>query len=253
MTEIKKITPPPGFSNLVALDKNAHSGYGIRKQINYGWTKKLNATNLNLVEFARAATDLPIVFSKDSNAEYFPAAVLGLRKDENLFVNDLGEWQPRSYIPAALRRFPFCLVDVLQPDPKVAAQKIVCVQEDQLEKDSDTPLFTKAGDATEHWQPIQKLLEAMDAARQATRVLCKRLDTLDLLVPFDALATPKGGGKQLRLSGMFRVDETRLTALSPKEIKGLMQKNELRAIYAHLISLENFARLMDMAVLRDKA
>jgi hypothetical protein len=32
-----------------------------------------------------------------------------------------------------------------------------------------------------------------------------------------------------------------------------MRKNELRAIYAHLLSLENFGRLMDYALEQDAA
>ena len=50
---------------------------------------------------------------------------------------------------------------------------------------------------------------------------------------------------------MHRVDEEKLNALGPRELKLLMRKGELRAVYAHLLSLENFGRLLDMTAETD--
>ena len=52
----------------------------------------------------------------------------------------------------------------------------------------------------------------------------------------------------MRLKGLFRVDEERLQAVPGRDLRVLMRKGELRAIYAHLLSLENFARLMDFTL-----
>ncbi len=49
---------------------------------------------------------------------------------------------------------------------------------------------------------------------------------------------------------MFRVDRTNLTQTPGKDLRTLMKRGELRAIYAHLVSLENFARLMDLNAAR---
>jgi hypothetical protein len=51
----------------------------------------------------------------------------------------------------------------------------------------------------------------------------------------------------LRLTGMYRVNETRLNRLAAKTIRSLMQGGEMSRIYAHLISLENFAKLLDLS------
>jgi hypothetical protein len=54
----------------------------------------------------------------------------------------------------------------------------------------------------------------------------------------------KGGGK-MQLTGMHRVAEKNLENLNTAQLKNLMRKGYLARIYIHLLSLENFARLLD--------
>ncbi|MGH8369466.1 MAG: SapC family protein, partial [Gammaproteobacteria bacterium] len=86
----------------------------------------------------------------------------------------------------------------------------------------------------------------LEGARPATEHLCRDIKELGLLEPFEAHAFPKQG-KEMRLRGMFRVNETRLNELQTKDIKRLMKHGELSRIYAHLMSLDNFKFLMDRA------
>ena len=92
----------------------------------------------------------------------------------------------------------------------------------------------------------QQLLEAVEGSRQQTRVLTRRLEALGLLVPFDAVAMPRQGDR-MRLQGLHRVDEERLLQVPGRDLRTMMRKGELRAVYAHLNSLENFGRLLDLA------
>ena len=46
--------------------------------------------------------------------------------------------------------------------------------------------------------------------------------------------------------GLFRVSEDRLNTLSGEAVKELMVRGELSRIYAHLMSLDNFAALLDL-------
>ena len=55
----------------------------------------------------------------------------------------------------------------------------------------------------------------------------------------------------MRLQGLFRVDEERMNAIPGKDLRQMLRKGELKATYAHLVSLENFAKLMQLAVERD--
>lgn len=244
-----RLISPPGYGPVVPFDRRRHAGMGLCRDRDWRWCGSLNAVYLGAIEFSRAAVDFPIAFTREAHSgEYLPVAVLGLRKAENLFVDASGRWRALSYIPAYFRRHPFCIAEVPKPDGG-QPQRLVCVQEDQLEP-SDEPLLTADGEPTERWRSVEKLLEAVEGARQQTRALAKRLEVLDLLVPFDALATTRDG-QQMRLAGMYRVDEQRLEKLPAKSLEQLAAKGHLRCIYAHLVSLENFARLLDMTAQRD--
>lgn len=245
MANTLKMMSPPGYGAVVPLDKQSHAGMGLTSANDYRWCGTLNAVFLNAVEMARAAMDYPIAFARDErNGEFMPIAVLGLRDQQNLFVNEAGQWKYGAYVPAYFRRFPFCIAEVPHPNGE-EAQRLVCVQQDSLTK-TDKPLFDAKGEPTDAWTPILKLLEAVEGSRQQTRVLVRRLEALDLLTPFDAIAMPREG-EQIRLKGMFRVDDEKLKVVPSKDLRVLMKRNELRAVYAHLISLENFARLMEMS------
>ena len=242
------IRAPRGYRQLVPLNREAHAGMGLGAST-HAWCAALNAVPINAGEFASAAGDYPVAFARDDDSgEVLPMAVLGLRDGENLFVDARGEWLPRSYVPAHIRRHPFCIAEI--PDAQGRApQRLVCVEEDALRADAP-PLFAADGAPLPAWDTIQRLLEAIESARQQTRVLCKRLDALGLLVPFEALAMPRQG-QRMRLQGLFRVDEERMNAIPGKDLRQMLRKGELKATYAHLVSLENFAKLMQLAVERD--
>lgn len=245
MAKSVKLISPPGYGAVVPLDKQKHAALGLHKDLGFAWSAEINAVFINAAEFFKAALDYPIAFVREpKSGEFLPMAILGLKARQNLYVDSLGRWRPHTYLPAYFRRYPFCIAELPAKEGEAAPQRLVCVQEDALTKDSPQLLFTANGEATPAWEPIHKLLEAMEAARQQTRVLTRRLEALGLLVPFDAVAMPKQGERS-RLQGLFRVDEEKLAEIQAKDFKTLTKKGELRAIYAHLLSLENFARLLD--------
>lgn len=233
---------PAGYGAVVPLDRQRHAGLGLRRDASHAWVRALNAVPVGGAEFFAAARHYPLAFLRDARGGEFRAvAVLGLRARENRFVDGSGRWAADHYVPAYVRRFPFCVAPLNEGD---TPRNLICVQEDQLSTDTEQPLFAADGTPTAAWDALQRLIEAMEDSHQQTRVLCRRLEALELLVPFDALALPQGGGP-LRLQGLFRVDETRLPRLAERALRTLLRKGELRAVYAHLLSLDNFARLLE--------
>ena len=60
-------------------------------------------------------------------------------------------------------------------------------------------------------------------------------------------------GASMNLTGMYRVDEKKMEFLNASQHKNLIKKGVMGRIYAHLISLDNFARLLDRKVTRKAA
>ena len=250
MSATLKLVAPPGYGPIIPLDRQRHAGFGLKPATGYGWCAQLNAVYVGTAEMSRAALDYPLAFLREpGSGEFVPAAVLGLRQNQNLFVDDAGRWREGAYVPACFRRHPFCMVELPASDGQEARQ-LVCVQQDRLEP-GGTPLFEASGEPAAAWKPMLQLIQAIEGARQQTRTLVRNLEALQLLTPFDAVAVPKaGGGVQMRLQGLFRVDEQKLQAIPDDALRQLMQRGELRAVYAHLVSLENFGRLLDLAQAR---
>ena len=82
---------------------------------------------------------------------------------------------------------------------------------------------------------------------EMTRAFTKRLHDLGLLEPMTANITFKSKEESnLNLSGFFVVKREKLKALSDADALDLFKKDGLELIYAHLQSLSNFNRLIDL-------
>jgi hypothetical protein len=90
------------YSNIKTLNSNEHSGLFLRYDTGYGFAAKVNAVPLTTVEFTKAAAEYVIVFAGEQNA-ITPYAVLGINDNENLFVDEKGNFKT-SNIPAFVRR-----------------------------------------------------------------------------------------------------------------------------------------------------
>ncbi len=234
------MTLPPGYESLVLFDKEQHKGLSLRRNLPFG--ASLNAVFVTAPEFVLACRDYPLVFVRDAATEvYVPMIVTALSSGTNLFVDDSGCWQQDVYVPAYVRRYPFTVAEARQQDGNVRA--VICVDEAALES-GDSPLFDHQGEPTPVWQGVEKLINDMEVARQQTTRLCRALDDLDLLEPFQAQAVLKNGEKY-NLQSMYRVVEQKLNELPADVIQEMMGRGDLARLYLHLASLNNFARLVD--------
>lgn len=237
-----KLTPPPGYQSVVIFDKQIHQGLAVRPDLPFG--AGLNAIYVTGTEFALAGRDYPLIFLREpASTDFVPMAITGLAAGQNLYVDDQGRWVEESYVPAYVRRYPFCVAQGQLPEGET--KSVICVDETALEK-SNTPLFDERNQPTSAWQAIDKFITDMEAARQQTQRLTRALEDLDLLESFEAQAMLNDGG-QFHLTSMFRVSETRLNELPYDVLQELMRQGQMGQIYIHIASLNNFRRLVDRA------
>ena len=109
------ITPPFGYSEIVPLEKHhrvllTDPAAGMVP----AFARNINAMAISFSEFAVAQRDYPIVFATaDCGASFAPVAVLGLADRQNLFIEADARWSPGAYVPAFVRRYPFCISRIL--------------------------------------------------------------------------------------------------------------------------------------------
>jgi hypothetical protein len=235
-----QITPPFGYREIVPLHKS--SGVMLPAP---GFLPEFiattNAMPLSYTEFGVACRDFPIVFtSNDNGKSYAAVAVLGLAQNENVFVRG-GAWEANTYVPAYVRRYPFCMARVTMNNSE-QQNRLICIEKGFLADDGEK-LFDAEGKPVEKWAPIERLLREYEADLDRTREMCAIIADYALLEPFTMQATP-ANGQALNLAGMFRVKEEKLEHLNAAQHKNLFKKGIVGRIYAHLLSLENFGRLL---------
>ena len=242
---------PGGYTQLVPVDRDRLRDLGVGKASCRQFAAGQNTAHLNIIEFFHAFPYFPIVFVRQKNGNYTPCAVLGLNIGENLFTDARGNWQDGVYSPAYIRRYPFITEAIteqeLETDDK-NLRKPIFVDESALVKDAPA-LFIANGVAMPEWEAIESFVSDYISAEKLTLSFTQKLDALKLLEPFDAQIHPNQGDT-MRLKGLYRVNETKLNNLPANVIKDLMLSGELSRIYAHLISMENFAKLLDRSARR---
>ncbi len=243
-----QITSPFGYKELAPLQKNQKVRL-LKAGEAPEFARNLNAIPISYTEFSLAGREYPIVFTSGDRGESFaPVAVLGMTAGENLYCAD-GAWAKSVYVPAYARRYPFCMAKVTLN--KVEQQnRLICVEKSRLDDKAGEPMFDAKGQPLDKWKEIERLLTEYEADLERSREMCAILSDYALLEPFSMQATLAKGGGAMHLTGMHRVAEAKIEHLNASQIKNLARKGVLARIYAHLLSLENFTRLLDRKAAR---
>lgn len=246
----RSVTPPFGYGAVLPLQKS-HRVLLTAPGTTPEFCRAINALALSISEFGAAARDYPIVFaSADAGNTHAPVVVLGLADAQNLFVDADGNWDAASYLPAYVRRYPFCIAE-FRAEGGARGEKLVCIDSSRLDR-RGASLFEANGEPTPQWQAAQRLLQEYESDLAATARMCARFAELALLSPF-TFEVAQAETPGLKLQGMHRIDEQRLKALRPEQLKALVAEGYMGRIYAHIHSLENFGRLYRRALARARA
>jgi hypothetical protein len=231
------------------LNREQHGKLGlVHKDKPYGFAVAGTAVPLTVTEFAPAALSFPVIFAGE---ERTPLAIMGLNTGENLFVHADGGFEPGVYIPAYIRRYPFVLAN-----DEGGERLIVCIDtgSDLLKKGGDTPLFDAKGEPTEYTQNCIKFCDDFEIERRRTDSfvqLLKDNDLFELKTATVPTQSPDGvAGEPQVVAEYFGVSEEKLNALSAEKIKELQTSGALAQIYAHLVSLTGWDRLIALALVK---
>jgi hypothetical protein len=226
------------YQTAVPLTRGRHGDWTLETAANYAFSRQINSVPLMAVEFPQAASEYAIVFA-GADDEYLPAVILGVRGDENLFVDPNGTWSA-SYVPAFVRRYPFVF-------SRSGGQFVLCIDEafDGFNQEGrGSRLFDEDGKPSLYVDGILKFLREYQAQFLRTQKFCARLRELDLLEPMQAQVTTEAGRK-LSLSGFMAINRTKLKDLPAETLAELVKFDELELIYLHLHSMRNFERLRE--------
>lgn len=243
-----KISSPFGYGELHALNR-----HDFVRMHSLGEVPVFAASNevlpLTYSEFFVASSDFPIVFIQPADkGEFMPVALVGLERGNCLFAQfdgKLWRWDAMSYLPAYVRRHPFCMSTV-NGQSGADDELLVCVDKDYLgEKATSQHVQLFDGEApTERWLVIEEFLQSYQTDISATMAFSKALEDLGLLQPISASLIPVGTKETVTVDGMFGINEEKLHTLEDSLLADLHRKGYLPRIYAQLKSLQNFQKLL---------
>ena len=125
---------------------------------------------------------------------------------------------------------------------------MICVAEHAL-SDQAPELINALGEPTAAWDERLRLIEQFDVAERKTRDICRRLLEFELFEPFDADFHPNGK-QATKLVGLARINKARIDTLEAAALKELVVDGTMRLVDAHLLSLQRFDRILNLAAAR---
>lgn len=228
-------------AELVTREKHGNMGM-TRPDQPLGFCASARAVPLTLGEVTTAMRYYPIIFSGSENP--IPLAVLGLVDDENLYIEENGEWARDHYIPGYIRRYPFALAadkDSGTDNPRMAI--IVDAAYEGLAPNGEVPFF-------ENGEPSQAMKQALDFCQSYERDRLQTQRFADTLKPYGLLDqqmaqyTPENK-EPIAFARYVGVDENKLKDLPDDKFLELRKSNILPVLYAQLMSMANWRTLLD--------
>ena len=240
------------YSRPEPLNVEAHGKLGLRRiDRPFAFAGASQISPLTVTEFQLACQNYPIIFAGDGRQ---PLAVMGVNPDSNMFVGANGLFETGTYVPAYIRRYPF----VLANDP-ANEQLVVCIDRGavMLGDLPDLPFFDPAGQPTEYTKGCIQFCNDFEAECRRTESFVALLKDLDLFEVRKQTFTPTNAdgspGVQQDVAEYFAVSEDRLKALPDAKVRELLDNGAMSQIYAHIISLNNWDRLITVAIARQNS
>jgi len=168
-------------------------------------------------------------------------ALFGIEDQQNLFLKWNNQWDA-TYIPAHIRRYPFSLASV-----DSTSEFVVCLDEKAtvIGKSGEFSLFLANGKQSEYLNEKIRFLQELQVEYEKTLLFTKKMNELNLFEPMNANINLSNGDK-LSVSGFFTISKEKFQQLDSVMVKEMVVNDEMKLIYEHFSSLENFAKLIDI-------
>ena len=239
------------YERPVPLNRTAHKDLRIKGLQNLKFAHGVHSVPLTCTEFPVAARDIPILFAGSDIASAGPMALLGLRQNENLFLDTDGQWAQGVYIPAFVRRYPFVLAE---KPPGSEGDDFTVFLDEAYEGFSDQEgerLFQEDGSESDMLKNAVSFLGEFQQHVARTKQFMEDLKKYDLLEPRNVRL--ERNGNVVNLNGLYVVNEEKLRKIDAETAHRFLSDGTLAWIYAHLLSLQNIDRVGQRLAQREEA
>jgi hypothetical protein len=198
-------------------------------------------------EYQQVQREYPIFFRKDpATNEYMSVVLLGLQKDENLYLDEKG-WNA-DYVPAVIARGPFYIgFQFRNSKGKLENNAVIHVdlEHPRVSKTEGEALFKPDGGNTRYLDRIADLLNGINQGMEITKPMFEAFQAADLIEPVQ-LEVKVNSEEQYNLTGLHTISREKLMKLDADQLFKLHRAGYLQGAFLVLSSLNNVQRLIDI-------
>ncbi|TCP35063.1 SapC family protein [Sphingomonas sp. BK235] len=230
--------------NRVLLNNIDHAELRVAVRAGAPFGDSVNQLPVFPAEFEEAQRDFPIVFRRDGDAiDAF--VLLGLDRDENLFLGDQG-WTSR-FVPAVQRRGPFSIAVARDAAGAETGEPMIHVDLDdpRVGADDGLPMFLPQGGDAPYLQHVAAALRVIYQGMQDARAVNAELAAAGLLREV-VMQIDLGDDAGYDLPGLLAIDEAALAALPDATLARLHRAGLLRVATMAAASIANVPRLIEL-------
>ncbi|TQV78176.1 SapC family protein [Exilibacterium tricleocarpae] len=233
-----------------ALDHVTHSSLKVKIRYGAAFGNNVNQTLVFPTEFQALQREYPLFFRQSDDRKFYAVALLGLDKDENLFI-EADHWNAR-YVPAMHMRGPLTLkLRGAESGSAEPADPIVSIDMDdaRVNNDEGENLFLTHGGYSPYFEEMLQVLRRIHVGAEIVDDFFAHLQSFDLIEPVTVEAS-FGETMKYTVPDVFTVSKSRMQALTGDELHKLNQLGLLEHCFAVISSAGNMSRLVDMKALK---
>ncbi len=199
-------------------------------------------------EFIELQKQYPIFLRRDEKSDsYHCTVLLGLEKDENLFLDSAhpSGWNA-DYVPAILSKGPF-LIGFQQQEGSDEKTAVIHIDMDhpKVNEDKGQSLFLTHGGNSPYLDQVSNCLQLIDSGISVQDKMLKAFAELDLIEPVN-IEFELNNGEKRKLGGNYTIHEEKLSALSAEDLHKLNSSGYLQLAYAIVASMTNVRKLINL-------
>src|SRR5687768_10411334 len=221
------MAPRPEPMNRALLNNVDHHDLRVITRHGAEFGDAVNQVMVFPTEFESVQREYPIVFRRDAEGALRPVALLGLTRDENLFLDGEGEWRA-GYVPALLQRGPF---SIAAPDTRDGEPMIrIDLADPRTSRSEGTPIFLPHGGNSPYLEKVTDVLRTIYIGHHLLEAMVAKFESARLLRPVN-LEARVSEDEVYAVSDVLVIDRERLAALAADELAALHEGGFLQAAF----------------------
>jgi hypothetical protein len=226
------------LNNIDHRDLYVRTGHGAE------FGDAINLVRVFAPEFEALQREYPILLRRKDGGAYHTVALLGLDRDENLFLGD-GHWNGR-YVPALLERGPFSIVSRDLPGKETADPMIyIDLEHPRVSREEGHRLFLPQGGNAPYLDHMRDVLGAIFNGVEIEKSIFSAFEAHGLIEPID-IEVKLDATSGYRLSEFYTISLERLLGLDGTALEQLHRADHFRAAVWIASSLQNIDRLIEL-------